>query len=106
MNNKTLDYDFMDIVPTNGCLLELKPIWETFYSQDTGSIGSRQRDTIFLGTYDGSLHALRIDIKKESNSESYILTNLKKWTFSNPLTSIAIFDFWNQQHETQQKPCK
>jgi hypothetical protein len=43
---------------------------------------------------------MRIEIKKESNSESYSLTNLRKWTFSNPITSVLIFDFFNHFHET------
>ena len=102
MNNKTIDYDFMDIVPANCCLLEIKAIYETMFSQETGILVSKQRDTIFIGTYDGSLHSMRFDIKKESNSESYILNNLRKWTFTHPITSVLVFDFYNKHHETLQ----
>lgn len=85
----------MDIVPVNCCLVEIKPIYETKYNQATGNIVSQKKDTIFLGTNDGSLYAMRMGVKKEGKIESYVLNNLKKWTFSNPITSIVVLDFCN-----------
>ena len=53
-----------------------------------------------MGTYDGTLLSMRMEIKKEENSETLILVTLKKWNFSNPITSILTYDFYNIMHET------
>lgn len=48
-----------------------------------------------MGTYDGSLYSMRIEIKKEANAETYVLNMLKKWTFSHQITSLLVIDFEN-----------
>jgi hypothetical protein len=49
MNIKKFEYDFSDRVPCNCCLLEVLPILDS---------DNQFQDTIFMGTYDGHLHAL------------------------------------------------
>lgn len=83
---KKLDHDYMDIVPCNCCLLEIFPIMDK---------DRQSRDTIFMGTYDGHLHAMRLEIEVASNEEKYILVNTKKWMFSYPIMSLINFDMYN-----------
>lgn len=89
----------MDIVPANCCLLEIKQIYDSFYIITEPGQLLKPKDTIFLATYDGTLHAMRMETKKEDNSESYVLNNLKKWNFSYPITSLLLFDFYNQTND-------
>lgn len=53
---KNIEYDFEDRVACNCSLLEVFPVYE----------GGQQKDTIFMGTYDGHLYSMRITIKEES----------------------------------------
>ncbi|CDW89949.1 UNKNOWN [Stylonychia lemnae] len=99
MNAKTFEYDYMDRVPGNCCMMEIKQIYDSYYQITEPGQVQKPKDTIFIGTYDGSLHSMRMETKKEDNSESYILINLKKWTFSYPITSLLLFDYYNYQND-------
>ena len=88
-----------DELPANCCLLEIKSLPEISFNSNKASFEKTSKDTIFVGTYDGSLYSMRMEIKKEANSETYALNMLKKWTFSHPITSVLILDFYNSQHE-------
>ena len=97
---KTLEMDpFTESVSNNCCLLEIKPIYDSY----TGGVDDKgKKDTIFIGTYDGNLYALRMDIKKEENTEAYVLLHLKRWQFSSPITSIIQSDFFNFFQDSSQ----
>ena len=92
-NYKQLEVDYYDKIPGNCCLLEIFPIWDNSGCGVEGKAGPK--DTIFVGTYDGHLFAMRMAIKLEGQMESYTLNTLKKWTFSNPIQSLIFFDFYN-----------
>ena len=80
-NTKKLDVDFEDRVACNCSLLEVRQVFE----------GDSCKDTIFMGTYDGSLSAFRLTTKGEGDSEFYQLTPLRKWDFSSAILSMISF---------------
>lgn len=52
-----------------------------------------------MGTYDGNLNAMRLEIVKEGSNESYSLQRLKVWSFDFPIISIIFFDMYNYQND-------
>eukprot|EP00347_Sterkiella_histriomuscorum_P011153 403373557 len=103
MNVKIIEHDFMDLVPANCCLLEIKSIFDIKQYQPEHGRPIKPKDTIFMGTYDGQLHSLRLETKKEGQVETLVLNHLRKWSFSYPITSMITFDFFNQTDPDQLK---
>lgn len=96
VSSLTIDYE--DQVPPNCSIMEVIPVYEP------GMPGQPQ-DTIFLGTYDGSLIAYRMKVNDEgvkmteSNDQiiqSYAsLRQIKKWSFSGYVVSLIHFGIQN-----------
>ena len=49
---KIFDYDFHDLIPCNACFLEI--LWITDFRR-------KRKATVFMGTFDGHLHSLRLE---------------------------------------------
>lgn len=81
-NTKRLDVDLEDRVACNCSLLEVEQVFDG---------DGLPKDTIFMGTYDGSLSALRLTTKSDEKSEFYQLTPIRKWDFSSAVLSMITF---------------
>ena len=83
---KKLEHDFYENVPCNCCFLDILPVLDSY---------NKYNDTIFMGTYDGHLHAIRLEVEANDKQEQLVLKHIKKWTFSYPIMSVIAFDMYN-----------
>jgi hypothetical protein len=90
---KVLEVDYEDRVACNCSLLEVVPVYEA-------STPGQPRDTIFMGTYDGHLYAMRMTVQDDKimgssqeniSAQRYLLLHLKKWNFSGLVLSMISF---------------
>ncbi len=85
------EYD--DRVPCNCSVLEVFPIID----------GNQAKETIFMGTYDGSLYAMRMVIRQEHGENlQYVLQQLKKWNLSSYIISMIAFNINNLSMNTEE----